>query len=166
MSALLTKIEEEAHRLEWNLIYTSKGHYNAAMLWNAVHYILGIGAVLFGAFAGKGFAEMNPWLATVLASVSAALTAVITFLKPSEKATPHHKTGTQLSSLLNRLRFYQKITVNEDRSLEELSAELKQISEDYNSLTENALPVPWVAYQITRRGIRRGEHRYDEEDEK
>lgn len=166
MNDILKKIQAEAHRLEWNAIYTSKGHYNAAMLWNLTHYTLGIAAVIFGAFAGKEFAGLNPNIATFMASCSAALAAIITLLKPSEKAGPHHQSGVRISSLLNRLRFFQNITAANASDSKELSEELKGLSEDYNGLTETAPPIPWLAYQLTRRGVRKGEHKYDEEDER
>lgn len=166
MSDIIKEIQAEANRIEWNAIYSSKGHFNAAMLWNAAHYTLGISAVLCGAFAGKEFIEVNPTVATVLASSAAAISAIITFLKPSDKATPHHLSGVKIAAIISKARIFQKITSASVSDIELLTKELKELSCQYSQLNEEAPAIPFLAYQITRWGVRRGEHTYNEEDEK
>ena len=96
MSDVVSEIRTETSRIEIDALYTSKGHFNAAMLWNLVHYGLGIVAVLLGAVAGKEFWEINSPVGTLFAGSAAAITAAITFLKPSERAQPHQSCGAAL----------------------------------------------------------------------
>jgi len=166
MSNVINEIQAEANRIEWNAIYSSKGHFNAAMLWNATHYSLGMSAVLCGAFAGKEFVEVNPTMATVLASSAAAISAIITFLKPSDKATPHHQSGVKIAAIISQARIFQNITSVSVSDTKLLTQELKELSTQYSQLNKNVPAIPFLAYQITRWGVRRGEHTYKEEDER
>jgi hypothetical protein len=163
MSPVITELKTEANRLEWDALYTMKGHFNAAMLWNFAHYSLGLAAVVLGAFAGKEFAGgENSAGASAIATVSAALTAIITFLKPSEKAQPHHESGVFYGAIKRKARMFQNISLGLESNPQALREELNELVAAYHEHQKSAPPVPAPAYWITRRGVRNGEHIYDE----
>jgi hypothetical protein len=166
MNPIITELKAEADRLEWDALYTMKGHFNAAMLWNITHYSLGIGAVVLGAIAGQQFVNNHTILASVIAALSAALTAVITFLKPSEKAQPHHEAGVFCSEIKRGARMFQNISAALEADPNKLRNELNELVNSYHEKLRSAPPVPYVAYRIARRGVRNGEHSYNESGEK
>ncbi|MCF7689083.1 MAG: SLATT domain-containing protein [Cephaloticoccus sp.] len=166
MCPVIAELKAEADRLEWDALYTMKGHFNSAMLWNITHYSLGILAVILGALAGKQFFDDQNVLGSTIAATSAALTAVITFLKPSEKAQPHHEAGVSCAEIKRKARMFHNISVVLETDARILKQQLDGIIEAYHETQKNAPPVPWLAYQITRSGIRKGEHTYNEEGEK
>lgn len=166
MNPVITELKIEADRLEWDSLYTMKGHFNAAMLWNIAHYSLGLAAVGLGALAGQQFVNDHNIVASVITALSAALTAVITFLKPSEKAQPHHEAGVFCSEIKRKARMFQNISAALETDPRVLQKELNEIVAAYHEQQRTAPPVPWIAYRITRRGIRNGEHTYNEQGEK
>jgi hypothetical protein len=156
---------KEADSIEWDCIYSSKGHFNSAMLWSVVHYIMGGIAVVCAAVAGKQIFNNEGIIGSALAFVSAGLTALITFLKPIDKADPHHKAGTEFAALRRAARIFQNIDVHTDHPVDSKLAQLKELAEKVKHLNQSAPPIPFLAYQITRRGVRRGEATYNEDGE-
>ncbi len=144
-----------------------KGHFNAAMLWNVAHYTLGIAAVALGAVAGKEFVGgENSAVASALATTSAAVAAIITFLKPSEKAQPHHVSGVFYGAIKRKARMFQNISLIGESDLQMLRRELDELVTAYHEHQQSAPPVPAPAYWITQRGVRAGEHAYNQPGEK
>lgn len=167
MNTLLQELKTEADRLEWDALYTMKGHFNAAMLWNVAHYALGITAVVLGAVAGKEFVGgENSAVASAIATTSAAVAAVITFLKPSEKAQPHHASGVFYSTIKRKARMFQNISLIAESDPQALRRELDELVAAYHEYQQSAPPLPAPAYWIARRGVRNGEHAYNEPGEK
>ena len=165
MNAIITELKAEADRLEWDALYSMKGQFNAAMLWNIVHYSLGVSAVVLGAIAGNQFLGDNNVMAAIIAALSASITAVITFLKPSEKAQPHHEAGVFCAEIKRKARMFQNISVLLETETRNLQQELNTLVTAYHENQKTAPPVPWAAYQLARRGVRKGEHTYNEEGE-
>jgi hypothetical protein len=165
MNPIITELKAEADRLEWDSLYTMKGQFNAAMLWNIAHYSLGLAAVGLGALAGQQFVSDHTVVASVIAALSAALTAVITFLKPSEKAQPHHEAGVFCSEIKRKARMFQNISAALETDPRALQRELNELVAVYHQHQKIAPPVPWIAYRIARRGVRSGEHTYNEQGE-
>jgi hypothetical protein len=166
MNPVIAELKAEADRLEWDALYTMKGHFNAAMLWNVAHYTLGILAVVLGALAGKEFVGgENSAVASAIATASAAMAAIITFLKPSEKSQPHHASGVFYGTIKRRARMFQNISLIAEPDLQALRHELNDLVTAYHGHQQSAPPVPAPAYWITRRGVRAGEHAYNEPGE-
>lgn len=167
MKPIIEELKDEADRLEWDALYTMKGHFNAAMLWNVAHYTLGLAAIILGAIAGREFAgSQNTTVATAVATASAALTAIITFLKPSEKSQPHHEAGIYYGTIKRKARMFQNISLGVNSDVEGLRRELTELVDAYHARQQSAPPIPAPAYWITRRGVRNGEHTYNEPGEK
>jgi len=167
MDRVITELKAEADRLEWDALYTMKGHFNAAMLWNFTHYSLGIAAVILGTVAGKEFVGAeNATTASAVATASAAIAAIITLLKPSEKAQPHHASGVFYGAIKRKARMFQNISLVAEPDPQALRRELNELVIAYHDHQQSAPPVPSPAYWITRRGVRGGEHTYNEPGEK
>lgn len=166
MNPIIAELKAEADRLEWDALYSMKGQFNAAMLWNITHYSLGVGAVILGAIAGNQFIANHNLVAGIIATFSGAITAVITFLKPSEKAQPHHEAGEFCAEIKRKARMFQNISVLLEADPRELQRQLTELASSYHENQRTAPPIPWMAYQITRRGVRKGEHTYNEKGEK
>jgi hypothetical protein len=156
---------KEANSIEWDCVYSSKGHFNSAMIWNVVHYTLGGAAVVCAALAGKQIFKSEESIAATLAFLAAGLTALTTFLKPSEKAGPHHEAGTEFAALRREARMFQNIEVYADEPPDSKVSRLRELAKRVKQLNQSAPAIPYLAYQLTRSGVRRGEAAYDEEGE-
>ena len=163
MKTQIQEMIKEAHSIEWDAIYSSKGHFNAAMLWNIIHYSLGLAAIS-SAVAGQQLCTSRNTSATFLAFLSAALAAAITFLKPVDKADPHHKAGTEFAALRREARIFQNIDAFTENDTVNTLARLKLLADKVKELNQNAPPIPFLAYQITKIGVRKGEATYNESD--
>lgn len=160
MNDSIQEMIKEASSIEWDCIYSSKGHFNAAMLWNSIHYILGISAAICAVVAGlETTSSAWPFL-------SATLAAMITFLKPTDKVELHHRAGIEFTAVRRESRMFQNIDVYSDELAQTKMLQLKELAEKTKKMNLSSPAIPWVAYQITRWGVRRGEATYDELDEK
>src|SRR5687768_6245646 len=120
---LAGRLRDEADRIEEDCTYTAKGHFESARVWVRWNLWLGIPAVVLAAAAGA--LKDTPDIAGLLAFASAAVTAVLTFLKPSDHAATHQKTGTLYNSLKNRARFFREIDLVSGERPESLRKKLR-----------------------------------------
>jgi hypothetical protein len=153
-------VEREADRIEEDCLFSAKGHFESARLWGRWNLILGISATVLGAAAGVSAFKSNPELAGYLAFASAAVTGLLTFLKPSDRAAAHHAAGTQFTSLKNRARVFREVELRTQDRPAALTKLLKRLSESRNSLNESSPQVLRAAFERARRGIEAGEAAY------
>lgn len=166
MNNVIEELKIEAERLEWDALYSSKGSFNAAMLWNFIHYSLGILAVTLGALASKQIIDTDSQSGAIIAGIAAGLAAIITFLKPSDKAKPHHEAGIRFGDIKRKARVLQNISAELEKDPQSILNELSNLSDAYTKIQKDAPPIPWLAYHLTRQGVRKGENTYNEKDEK
>jgi hypothetical protein len=105
-------IRTELQRIEEDCIHSGKSHFNAHERWNRYHYLLGIPAVILSGLAGVAFFKDYPDIAGAMSSLVAVLTALSTFLKPSERAASHKSSGDQYLSLRNDARVFREIRLD------------------------------------------------------
>jgi hypothetical protein len=160
MSGLIEELKRESLRIEEDVTFSGKRHFNAASRWQGYHNKLGIPSTALSAIAGlSAFAEF-PKLAGVIAISTAALTAVFTFLKTDERASKHQATGNSYFSLKNEARIFRKIECTENTDLGELKARILELSDRRNSLNEQAPETIDADFQTARAGIEDGEQEY------
>lgn len=137
----------EARKLAVDALYSEKGHFAAAARWRATNYWLGVPAALVGAIAGASIlADASPVISGILALVGAALTALMTFLNPSERALQHHQTGVDYSCLRRLARQFAQIDFHdtEDAKLRE---RLTDLTDRLGTIQGDALPIPKYAHK-------------------
>lgn len=165
MSELIEKMKVEVDSIEWDAIYSMKGHFNAAMLWSWSQRVLGIASILAVTASSSQFYGDTPLWGTIWAFLAATLTAVITFLKPEEKAQPYHMAGTDFGALRRRTRMLKELELEAIESNDERLKRIHELGEEVRKLNQASPQIPFLAYQITRWSVRRGEHTYNEADE-
>jgi len=154
------EIIREAKRIEESVLYSSKGHFKAAALWGQFHIILGLPMVVLAAVAGaSAFAQLakDRTLAGILSIIVVVLSSITTFLNPNKKASEHLNAGNKYDALMNKIRIFRIIECWEETSDQVLSERLKRHSEDKTVLNQGSPQIPWPAYRLAKRGIRRGE---------
>lgn len=104
-------IGAELERIEEDCIHSGKAHFNAAERWTAYHYWLGLPSVILSGLAGTAFFSDKTEIGGVMASCVAILTAIQTFLKPSERAASHKAAGDQYLGLRNDARVFRQIRI-------------------------------------------------------
>jgi hypothetical protein len=150
----------EARRIEEDATYSAKGHFEAAKRWTAWHYRIGLPTALLAAIAGVSAISEHELTATILAFLVAASSAVSTFLKPSEQATPHRDAGNAFKALQNDARFFREIDCSAALSPEELRARLEFLNTRRNDLIAKSPQIPRRAFEDARKGIEQGEAAY------
>lgn len=159
-AGLRAELVAEADRIEEDCTYSAKGHFESARIWGAWNLKLGIPAVILAALAGGSGFSNHPELAGALAIASAAVTAVLTFLKPSERAASHQQAGNAYNALKNQARFFKQIEAASGDSQQSLRDWLREISEARNTLNKSAPEIPRPAFEQARKGIEAGEADY------
>ncbi len=156
------KIINEAKRIEEDSIYSAKGHFYAGQCWvNMNLWLGGISAVL-SAIAGASALSQFDYhniVAGGLSIIVAGLTAVITFINPSERSVVHQKIGNEYNALRNDTRIFYDIEVNnmdEKRAIEDL----KKLNDKRNKLNLESHQIPKWAFEKARKGIEEGEAKY------
>lgn len=160
MSDLLTKLADEASRIEEDTEHSFKGHYNAAARWARFHLWLGLPSALVAAVSGAAAFKGHPEWAGALALVSTALTTVLTFLKPSERAEIHTSVASQYQALRNRARIFRNIGLLDGMTAEEAKTRLLALAEARDELNQRAPAIARGDYELAKRDIDGGRSRY------
>ena len=108
-----TKIANELLRMEEDCIHSAKAHFNAAARWNMWNYFFGLPSVGLSALAGAAFFKDYAVVAGFMTSAVTVLTALMTFLKPSERSSAHKNSGDQYLSLRNDARVFREIELTQ-----------------------------------------------------
>jgi hypothetical protein len=98
----LEQVVSEARKLAVDALYSEKGHFCAARRWRSVNYWLGTPSTFLAAVAGGGYLVGGwAWLSALMCIAAATLTAVSTFLNPSDVADRHHSNGVRYSLVVS-----------------------------------------------------------------
>ncbi len=157
---LISALRKEAERIDEDSIHSAKGHFNTAAIWNRRHYWLGVPATLFGALAGAAFIKDCPEVASLLSLAATILTALVTFLKPTERASEHKTAGDQYLALRNDARLFREIELLAPEDGQPLTDKIKALSQRRNELNQGSPEIPRRAFEQARKGIAEGETSY------
>lgn len=157
------EVIKEAKRIEESLLYSSKAHFFAANFWNGVHLIIGLPLVALSSVAGiKAWKEadsVGSWAVAISVSI-AILSAMITFLNPSDRASVHLKAGNDYDSLMNRARLFWAIQCLGEDPDSILTSQVTGLATEKAKLNQTCPQVPFLAYIMARKGIQRGQGDY------
>ena len=153
-------LADESARVEEDSLHSARGHFEAARGWRRVHYYIGTPAAVLAAVAGASVVADQPVVAVFAAIVVAALTALQTFLNPSEHSRQHHSAGTQFNSVRHRARMFRTIDLESGAPMTELQVRLTDVAERRDQLNASSPPIPRRAYERGRRSILSGEASY------
>lgn len=155
LPGLTDALRHEAYRIEEDCLYSSKSHFNAASTWRRRHYGIGIPATVLGAAAGAAFVKEWPLLAQLFAIAAPILTGLLTFLKPSDKASEHKQVADQYLTLKNQTRVFREVELlqNETNAVQRL----QELGNKRNELNQTSPDIPRSAFSAARRGIAEGE---------
>jgi hypothetical protein len=162
------EIIKEAKRIEEALLYSSKGHFEAARLWSGFHLMIGIPVVVVSAIAGAAAFEQfdaSHVIAGILSISVAALSSVLTFLNPNAKASAHQIAGNKYDSLMNKTRMFWSIDCWQAESEEVITEKVKYLSEQKDNLNQSCPQTSRLAYNLAKRGIAAGEAKYKVDDQ-
>lgn len=166
MSDLVNKLADEAGRVEEDTEHSFKGHYNAAERWARYHLWIGLPAALSAATAGAAAFRDQPEWAGGLALVSTALTTVLTFLKPSERAEIHKAVAGQYQSLRNQARIFREISLLDGMTASDAKERLLALANARDELNLRAPGLPRGDYELAKKDIDAGRSTYRADEKK
>lgn len=157
-------IRAELERIEEDCIHSGKAHFNAGTRWASYNYFLGLPSVVLSALAGTAFFNDMPEIAGIMSAVVAVLTSLMTFLKPSERASAHKGSGDQYLSLRNDARVFREIKLDHACDEQAAIAGLDEFTKRRNELNQASAQVATRDFNKARAGIDQGEaaHRVDQ----
>jgi len=154
-AAIEGPIVEELRRMEGEVWRDQRGHSEAATRFNALHYLVGLPAIVLAAAAGATFLidTAAEWVAPLCAFLASALSAMATFLKPDQAASQHQASAVRLAALERRIRqqilaFYN---TGEPRDSTTVNSQMVAISEEITQVQEQARAIPAFARRAARR---------------
>jgi fatty acid desaturase len=156
---LVLVLEKECQRTEEDCLHSMKGHFNAGSRWNTVHLWLGIPSAVLAGWAGVEAFQDNASFTAILALLSAALTATITFLNPQKVSENHNSAGREYNRLRNqarRAREIESLTVTPEIFKQNVD-ELADKKDALNSMSPN---IPRWAYEKAKKDIDEGRAEY------
>lgn len=154
------EIVKEAKRLEESTLHSAKGHFEAARFWTNFHLWIGIPMVLASAIAGASALaqfDRSNIVAGVLSIIVVALSGIMTFLNPNEKASAHLSSGNNYDALQNKVRIFWTIDCWREESEQVLTEKLKYLVEQKDRLNQGCPQIPKRAYNKAKKGILAGE---------
>jgi hypothetical protein len=160
MSEVVARLAAEAARIEEDTEHSFKSHYNAAARWAGYHLWIGLPSALVAALAGAAAFKSQPELAGALALVSTALTTVLTFLKPSERAELHKAVAGQYQALRNQARVFREIGLMDDVTHDEAKTRLFELVKARDDLNQGSPGIARRDYELAKKDIDGGRARY------
>lgn len=160
MSELISRLAVEAQRIEEDTEHSFKGHYNAAARWARYHLWIGLPSALLAAISGAAAFKDQPELAGALALLSTALTTVLTFLKPSERAEMHKAVAGQYQALRNQARIFREIGLTDGLAADEAKARLFELAKTRDELNQSSPAIARCDYELAKNDIDSGRARY------
>lgn len=150
-------IRAELTRIEEDCIHSGKAQFNAGVRWSRYHLWLGVPSVILSALAGTAFFQDQSEIAGAMSTIVTILTALMTFLKPSERASSHKSSGDQYLTLRNDARVLR--TIKLDVACDEAAAvaNLDEITKRRNELNQASAQVSHKDFELARKGIEEGE---------
>lgn len=107
----------ELERLEEDLLYTEKAHFAAAEGLQRAHWILGaLATVAAAATSVSVIADGATWLSGSLALLGAVLSALLTFVKPDERAAQHLAAARILNDVRVQARQHRQLDMHSSTS--------------------------------------------------
>lgn len=163
---VITSLDDEAARVQEDALFSARGHFEAGRAWKLWHYLLGIPATGLAAVSSGTAITSHTRTAAAIGLIVAALTALLVFLNPSEKAQQQQSAGTRFNRVRNRARRFREIELKSGRPVSELIERLHHISDQRDDLNESSPAIPRSAFRRAKRGIEAGEATYsvDEAD--
>lgn len=157
-------IRAELERIEEDCIHSGKAHFNAGVRWASYNYWLGIPSVVLSTLAGTAFFNDMPEIAGIMSATVAVLTSLMTFLKPSERASAHKGSGDQYLTLRNDARVFREIKLNHACDEQAAISGLDEFTKRRNELNQASAQVAIRDFKKARAGIDQGEaaHRVDQ----
>lgn len=154
------EIIREAKRIGEDFLLSSKGHFAASHFWTNFHLWIGIPMVVISAVAGAAALsklDAGGTIAGVLSILVVALSGVMTFLNPNEKASAHLRAGNSYDALMNRVRMFSSIECWRNESDDVLAEKLAHLCDQKDKLNQSCPQIPRWAYYRARKGIEAGE---------
>ncbi|OYU76062.1 MAG: hypothetical protein CFE32_11805 [Alphaproteobacteria bacterium PA3] len=157
-------IMKELERIEEDCNHSGKAHFNAHARWSRYHYWLGIPAVALSSIAGIAFFNEYPMIGGAISSLVAILTALSTFLKPSERASSHKSSGDQYLGLKNDARVFRTVRLVHVCDNQSAIDGLDEFTKRRNEMNKASHQFSKADFDKARRGVDAGEsiHRVDQ----
>lgn len=154
---LLDRIVAELLRMEEDCTHSGKAHFNASTRWTRWNYAFGIPSVVLSAAAGAAFFKDYAVVAGLMSSGVTILTALMTFLKPSEQAASHKSSGDQYLALRNDARVFREIQLSQIVDDAAAIAGMNGFTTRRNELNQASPPFSNGDFKKAKKGIDRGE---------
>lgn len=157
---VLAALKAEAGRLEGVCLRRALGHRRACNFWNAMNYFLGVPSVVLAAVAGTSAfaaAGRHHVLAGILALIAAVLSALSTFLNPSQNARLHQHASASYGALEGDFRRFASIDLlMPGGQATTLEAKLDEAVTRFNEVDAASPPIPGAFRHAWRKPHARG----------
>ena len=154
---LVEKVTAELLRMEEDCTHSGKAHFNAASRWTRWNYIFGLPSVALSAAAGAAFFKDYAVAAGIMSSGVTVLTALMTFLKPSEKSAEHKSSGDQYLALRNDARVFREVELSQVADDAAAIAGMNGFTTRRNELNQASRQFSNGDFKKAKKGIDRGE---------
>ena len=167
--ALRRAVWDDAGRVIVDATYSGRAHQIVARRWGLIDQCLGLPASILsassaGAAGLSALLHADPLTTTMLAFISAALTASRSFLRSDRVAAEHGNKGDRYINLRNDAIRFQEVDFLAMPDVEVLSRRGEDLSERRNRLRgESPRVIPQWAYRQAKASIEAGESNYEDD---
>lgn len=153
MSEIKDNVKKELSRMIEDCEYSSKNHFNSAVIWRSTHFFIGIPLVILTALS----IYIN---CTPLTIITFVLSSIQTFISPDKLAQTHRISGNSYLALKNTIRGYKEYEILRDADCDAIS-EANYLKSKLNDINAISLIPLDCAFKKTQKGILDGEAIYE-----
>jgi len=150
-------VREQAMDIELRARLARDSHFTAARRWDSINLYLGLLAAGTGVIGGAvaGLFLQNLILASIVATTSGLLAAIITFLKPSERIDLHKRAGDNWAILRDRVASFHKLEIEHIGNEEEIQRGYDKLLSTKEEVTKASPIIPTWAYDQSKSLLQR-----------
>lgn len=153
-TSVLAKIIEQANKISDDCEYSSASNFELGRVWDIWNNTLGISSTILSSVAAYFAVTEEQSSITIFASMAATVfAAVLTFLKPSEKASAYREFGNRYRSLRNKARVFSSIDCLQDNEYESLRKKLDKIMIEKEELNLGNPVIPRWAFRSAQKSL-------------
>lgn len=153
----------ELRRLEEDILFTEKAHFNSAARQRNTHLVIGMISTISAAIAAATVvANWSSLLAGIAAIVSTVASGLLTFLKPDKEAQQHLSAGRDLGALRVQIRQTMELDISSSQGLTpEMRDQISEYAKRKAELDRSAPSIDDRSFINARKKIRAGTFDYD-----
>lgn len=154
MEKVKKEIIKEAERIRIDCVYKANAHFKIAAFWSKLKFLLGIPITILAAITSGLALSSYHEVAGYFALIVSILSAITTFLEPTEKQNSHFNSSNSYTTLVSNINIFCKVDCAIETSKSLLLNRLKEYEIKRDELNQISPFIPFWAQKKAEKCVK------------